>query len=218
MTNNATHPDRTNHGLTLVELLVALALATLVSISLIAIFTSYLRTQTAQEHLINMQQNLRAALYLMGRDLRMAGYKGPNPAGAPAAGFLTAQADALSFTFLDDASGTLTAISYTYLDSDGDGTKDLIRRNDGTSNEIIAEDIDGVEFYYTLDAGGQTTTPASPNSIRSVDITILARTETDEANFTNTATYKTPSGTTWGPYNDGKRRRMGDNFILFRNR
>lgn len=218
MTGNTTHPTRNNHGLTLVELMVALALATLVSISLIAIFTGYLRTQTAQEHLISMQQNLRAALYLMGRDLRMAGYRGADPAGAPAAGFLTAQADALSFTFLDDASGTLTTISYTYLDSDGDGSKDLIRRNDGTNNEIIAEDIDGVEFYYTLDTGGQTTTPASPNGIRSVEITILARTETDEASFTNTATYNAPSGTSWGPYNDEKRRRMGTQFILFRNR
>jgi len=96
-----------DRGLTLVELLVALALAAMVSLALVSTFTSYSRTRTVQENVIAMQQNLRAALYLMGRDLRMAGYRGPNPTSAPAAGFVTANATTFSFTVVDDTTNTL---------------------------------------------------------------------------------------------------------------
>jgi type IV pilus assembly protein PilW len=213
-----THQREDHQGFTLVELLVALAMAAILSVALVAIFSSYTRTQTAQENVISMQQNLRAALYLMGRDLRMAGYRGPDPATAPAAGFLTANADNLSFTVLDDATHTLTTISYQFSDSDGDGTNDAILRSDGTmANELVAENIDGVEFFYTLADGSQSTTPGTLGNIRSVEISILARTNRNDPNFSNTTTYPTRSLATWGPYDDGRRRRMGESVILFRN-
>jgi type IV pilus assembly protein PilW len=213
-----THPFEQDQGLTLVELLVALAMAAILSVALVASFSSYSRTQTAQENVISMQQNLRAALYLMSRDLRMAGYNGPNPAGAPSpAGFTTASADTLSFTALNDATNTLTTITYEFFDSNSDGTKDAIRRSDGTmTDELVAEGIDGVEFFYTMIGGGQSTSPGTLANIRSVQITILACTNRNDTNFSNTTTYTTPSGATWTP-NDGRRRRMGESVILLRN-
>ncbi|BCS97141.1 hypothetical protein DSLASN_27730 [Desulfoluna limicola] len=213
-----THTGKNNQGLTLVELIVAMAMATIVSVALVSIFTTQSRTQAAQENIISMQQNLRAALYLMGRDLRMAGYRGPDPASAPAAGFLTATASAISFTMVDDATNALTTVSYEYFDSDGDDVNDAIRRSDGaTTNELVAENIDGVEFYYTLESGAQTTTPTTLGNIRSVDITILARTNRNDRDFSNTTTYTPASGIPWGPYDDGRRRRIGEGVVLFRN-
>jgi len=207
-----------DRGLTLVELLVALALAAMVSLALVSTFTSYSRTRTVQENVIAMQQNLRAALYLMGRDLRMAGYRGPNPTSAPAAGFVTANATTFSFTVVDDTTNTLTTISYQYFDSDGDGTNDALRRSDGTmTNELVAENIDGVEFYYTLSDGTQSTTPTPLGNIRSVEVAVLARTNRNDPDFSNATTYSKPSGTFWGPYNDGRRRRLGESVVLFRN-
>lgn len=218
MRHVTTRPLKDDQGLTLVELLVALAMSAILSVALVATFASYSRTQTAQNNVISMQQNLRAALYLMGRDLRMAGYQGPDPASAPAAGFLTANADSLSFTVLDDATNTLTTISYEFFDSDEDETKDAIQRSDEAMTDVlVAEDIDGVEFNYTLSDGSQTTTPGTLGNIRSVEITILARAHRNDPNFSNTKPYTTASGATWGPYNDGRRRRIGESFILFRN-
>jgi type IV pilus assembly protein PilW len=206
-----TLPKRTNQGLTLVELLVALAMAAIVSVTLVATFTNYSRTQTVQENVIAMQQNLRAALYLMERDLRMAGYRGPDPINAPAAGFVTANADNLSFTVLDDATNTLTTITYTF-------TNNTIQRNDGgLANEVVAEAIEDVEFYYTSSGGGQSTTPGTLGNIESVEITILARTNKNDPDFSSNTTYTTPSTDTWGPYNDGRRRRLGKSVILLRN-
>ncbi|WP_300667694.1 PilW family protein [Desulfoluna sp.] len=210
-------PIKNDQGITLVELLVALALGTIVSVALIATFAAYSRTQVVQENVLSMQQNLRAALYLMGRDLRMAGYRGPDPTNTAATGFLTATPDALSFTFFDDDSGTLSTLAYAFLDSDGDGTKDVLRRNDGTTNEIVAEQIDRVEFYYTLGSGGPSTAPGTLTDIEAVRITVLARTHRRDRDFSTTTTYTTPSGVTWGPFNDGMRRRLGERFILFRN-
>ncbi|BCS97147.1 hypothetical protein DSLASN_27790 [Desulfoluna limicola] len=202
-----------DRGLTLVELIVALALATMVSLALVSTFTSYSRTRTVQENVIAMQQNLRAALYLMGRDLRMAGYRGPDPTSAPAAGFITANATTLSFSMVDETTNALTTVSYQY-----DGTSDTLRRSDGTmTNELVAENIDGVEYYYTLSDGSQSTTPTPLGNIRSVQIAILARTDRNDRDFSNATTYTRPSGATWGPYNDGRRRRLGESVILFRN-
>jgi type IV pilus assembly protein PilW len=206
-----THTVENNRGLTLVELLVALAMAAIVSVALVAIFSSYTRTQTVQENVISMQQNLRAALYLMERDLRMAGYRGPDPTNAPAAGFLTANADNLSFTVVDDATNTLETITYTF-------TNNTIQRSDGTTaNAIVAEDVEGVEFYYTLSDGSQSTTPGTLGTILSVEITLLACTNRSDRDFSNTMSYTTASGATWGPYNDGRRRRLAEGVILFRN-
>jgi len=224
MTSNQMHPHHKSQGLTLVELLVALAMAALLSVALVATFASYSRTQTAQDNIISMQQNLRAALYLMGRDLRMAGYRGDNPATAPKAGVTDAKADSISFSFLNEETGALSTITYLHYDSNADGMKDTLSRTmDADGPFIISEDIDGVEFFYTLDGGGQSTAPATIGSlddIRSVEITILARTNRDDRNFSNTATY-TPasdnSNAPWGTNNDGHRRRMGKSFILFRN-
>lgn len=204
-------PSQNDQGLTLVELLVALAMATILSVALVATFASYSRTSVAQENVLSMQQNLRAALYLMGRDLRMAGYRGSDPSSAPSAGFVTANADNLSFTVLDDATNTLTTITYTF-------TNNTIQRSDGTmTNEVIAEAIQDVEFYYTSSGGGQSTTPGTLGNIESVEITVLARTKKNDPDFSNNTTYTTPSSDTWGPYDDGRRRRMGESVILLRN-
>lgn len=215
-----TRPLEGNHGLTLLELIVALALATVVSVALISTFTAFSRSQTAQSNILAMQQNLRAALYLMGRDLRMAGYRGPDPASAPAAGFTAATSNALTFTMVNDDTNTLDAVTYDFVDSDGNGTKDVIRRSDATTtNAVVAEDIDGVEFYYTLDGGSQTIAPTAGDlaAIRSVTITVLARAHRNDREFSNTETYTTASLATWGPFNDGRRRRLEQSVIRFRN-
>jgi type IV pilus assembly protein PilW len=60
-------------GFTLIELLIVLAISGIVFAAIYAAFDSHQRTKVNEQMLINMQQNSRAALFMIQRDLRMAG-------------------------------------------------------------------------------------------------------------------------------------------------
>ncbi|MFQ5842718.1 MAG: PilW family protein [Thermodesulfobacteriota bacterium] len=64
-------------GLTLVELMVALAIAFIVIGAVYGTFTSQQRTYTLQDQVAEAQQNARVAMNILMRDLRMAGYGKP---------------------------------------------------------------------------------------------------------------------------------------------
>lgn len=61
-------------GLTLIELMIVLVLASVVTAAIYATFISQQKSYAAQNRVSDMQQNARAALTLMERDLRMAGF------------------------------------------------------------------------------------------------------------------------------------------------
>jgi prepilin-type N-terminal cleavage/methylation domain-containing protein len=60
-------------GITLIELMVVLVLAAVVTAAIYAIFIAQQKSYATQTKVSDMQQNARAALTLMERDLRMAG-------------------------------------------------------------------------------------------------------------------------------------------------
>ena len=181
---------RYKSGFTMVELLVVLAVSSIVLTLMYQVYISQLKTYTTQQELIDMQQNMRAALYLMEREIRMAGH-GPNGGVADPA-ITTAQIDNIAFA-MDITGGTS-------LDpSDGDtgdpgermnffidaGTGELIRNaSDGNGDQVLLEarDINLLTFVYkdldgvTLDddGAGNLTTTASLQAIRSVEIILNA--------------------------------------------
>jgi len=63
-----------NRGFTLVELLVAMALGLVVLGAVLKVFVSQNRTNAAQQEVAYAQQNVRAAMDLMAREIRNAGY------------------------------------------------------------------------------------------------------------------------------------------------
>ncbi|MBN1932201.1 MAG: prepilin-type N-terminal cleavage/methylation domain-containing protein [Desulfobacterales bacterium] len=63
-----------NKGFTLIEMLIAMAVASIVMTAIYSAFDSQQRTHTTQQQVVDMQQNIRSALYLMGREIRMTGY------------------------------------------------------------------------------------------------------------------------------------------------
>ena len=65
---------RSNSGFTLVELLVAIALGLVILAGLFQTFRTQHDTYIVQDQVAAMQQNLRAAMYLITRDLQMAGW------------------------------------------------------------------------------------------------------------------------------------------------
>jgi type IV pilus assembly protein PilW len=211
-----------NRGFTLVELMVTLAMAGIIIAAVYTTYTIQQKTYTAQDQVIEMQQNIRAAITTMVQELRMAGYDPTTTAHCTIVG-PTAPATAVSsIRFqqdITDAAGTapdgdgtinpLSAphnedITYGFAaadDANGDGLVDngsgfaSLRRN----SQPIAENIQAIEFLYTLEDGTTTTTPTTTDLSNShtVTISILARAGQRDAKFINSTSYTPASGTVW---------------------
>jgi len=205
-------------GFTLVELLVAMAVSVIVMASIGYVYYTQQKSYVAQEEMSAMQQNLRAAMYYMEREIRMAGF---DPTQSDTPGIQTASPNTMRFT-LDITDDTDTGppdgdtgdanedITYSLADNDGDGDNDLER-----NGNLIAENIDALDFVY-LDSNGAPT--VSISNIRSVQVTIVARTGKGDPGFTNNTTYLNQQGTTiYTAPGDNKRRRRLTTTIKCRN-
>ena len=192
-------------GFTLVELLVAMAVTVIVAATAISSYMSQQETQLSQKQIVEMQQNIRAALYVMTMELRMAGY---NPydkydAGIVNAGDGVPVADGgtgpLTFTFVADddgedndndgtvdEEGELKTISFELYDAYSDGDNDIGRAVGSGAPQAIAENIQTLDFTY-LDGDGNPT--ADTSEIKAVQIDITAHVDTDSVDYTlNNAT------------------------------
>ena len=179
---------RSNTGFTIVELLVVLAVASIVLSLIYQVYRAQLKSHTTQQELVGMQQNLRAVLYLMEREIRMAGHA-PN-GGVPDPAISIARIDSIAFamdlteyapedTSTGDVAQPGEQISY-FLDPD---TGELIR-NAGSGNQTLLRsgDIDLVTFVYkdsdghTLDddGNGNLTAADSLRAIRTVEVVLDA--------------------------------------------
>ena len=94
---------RGQKGFTLVELLIAMVVASIVMASIYAVYRSQTAAHRTQQLVVQMQQNIRAALYLLEREIRMAGYSITDPPAA--AGFVQ---DLMSLGSPHDGSGAAT--------------------------------------------------------------------------------------------------------------
>lgn len=67
---------RKNRGLTLIELVVAMALSSILIAGLYRTYVRQQKTYTVETQVVDMQQNVRVALNTMVREIRMAGFGG----------------------------------------------------------------------------------------------------------------------------------------------
>ena len=176
-------------GFTMVELLGFLAISSIVFSLMYQVYAAQLKSHTTQQELVEMQQNMRAAMYLMEREIRMAGY-GPEGGVADPA-FTTAHIDSITFA-MDINEGNTFGVSdgdtgspgeiITYSlngglirnASDGNGDQALLTDRDINLLTFVYKDEDGV----TLDDDGagnlSDVDPASRRAIRSVEIILNA--------------------------------------------
>lgn len=64
---------RVSGGFTIVELLVAIVIGSIITISVVSMFVTQTRSLALNEDLVDLEQNLRVAMDMMHRDIRMAG-------------------------------------------------------------------------------------------------------------------------------------------------
>lgn len=213
-------------GFTLVEMMITLAMSGIIIAAVYTTYTIQQKTYTAQDQVVEMQQNIRAAITTMIQELRMAGYDPTSTADstiiaptapATAVSSIRFQQDITNATGTAvDGDGTINAlpasrnedITYGFAaadDADGDGIVDnaagvaSLGRNTGGGLQPIAENIQALEFFYTLEDGTTTTTPTTSqlSDTHTVTISILARAGQRDAKFVNSTSYTPASGTVW---------------------
>lgn len=189
-----------NKGFTIIEILIALVISTIVGGAIAMLYQSQTRIKTTQSLITGMNQNIRTALYFLENEIQMAGYT-PKNDGIITAGIISPQqAASITFTYVADEDG---------FDNDNDGITDandfdgelatiqflvsgenLIRR-DVTHNDdkVIVNNIENIEFIYKT----------NPDSSVTVDVSLLAKTSRalPDRHNTGNQTYTTPSGTNW---------------------
>ena len=161
-------------GFTLIEIMIALAIAGILLVSIYNMYISQSRTYTVQEQVSEMQQNARVAMDIISRNIRTAGY---NPTGATFNGLPYNASQIQILTDLNgdgDTSDTDENITYALDTSDSSHPK--ITRN----SQPFAEDIEALNLTY-LDSNGNTTTTNA--DIRGVRISITARTRNKDPDY-----------------------------------
>jgi len=219
-------PNPLRNGFTLIELMIAIAIFGIASA---ALYTSYQHQQNSyliQEQVTDMQQNLRAGMFFLTQGIKMAGYDPTGHAGAALHTENRAGVAEFKFAVDENDNGAIEnaeKIRYALSrDANRDGRADrfpcnLAREHGSGGLQPIAENVEAVEFFYYLADGTTTTNPSSPAYIRSVDVSLLVRTQNTIKGHRDTALYfpaSNPGHVTgagkkvWGPFNDGYRRKL----------
>ena len=168
-------------GFTLIELLIGLAISLILMGVAVSIFNVQRKSYTLQEQVTEMQQNVRAAMDMMVREIRMTGY---DPTDLGFVGIGTNTTTLLQILADLDGNGTTTDtnedITYRYYNANDATYPRQIKRNTGGGFQPLAEDIDECNFLY-YDSNGIATTTAS--SIRQLRITVTGRTTKADPNL-----------------------------------
>ena len=139
---------KSTKGFTLIELLVAIAILGVIITLMIDSKIGQQDQNITQQQAVEMQQSVRASVFLMSREIRSAGYNpeyrtynvGITNAGANALTFNRVASDDGDDNDNDgtvDEDGELEIITYALQDSDGDGDNDItVAYNAGGANAI----------------------------------------------------------------------------------
>ncbi len=132
-----------NLGFTIIEVLVAMAITTIVSVGIFSAYQNQQKAHRAQQQVAEMQQNLRAAFYIMVNEIRMAGFDpdGTNDAGIINAGDGSDSSNRLIFNFIADNDG----VDNHDIDSDFDDSNGLVDKGDGNVDE--PGELKYIEYY-----------------------------------------------------------------------
>ncbi len=185
-------PVINQRGVTLTELLIALALGLFAIAAVYGVHLNQVKRQIVQEDVLAMQQTARAALDMMAREIRMAGYDpmGVNRDADPSNDFRGLSYHPTELHVRADLNGNGVptdrneSIVYLYDDS----TFTLRRKVGAGGRQPVADHIEALTFSYR-DALGHPTTHTP--SIRAVDVQVTARSAHADSQFPENEGYRT---------------------------
>ena len=155
-------------GITLIELLVALVISAITIAGIYRMFISQGKAYTVQDQVVEVQQNIRMAMEILSRDLRMTGFDDDNdnsdvlianPLVTPVqASDITINYEYYDRTLMTEAQKYQSRLVRYWRD----GVTSELKRQltvDGVPNpeEIILENVDALTFTYGVDANNDGT-------------------------------------------------------------
>ena len=177
-------------GFTLLEVLLALALSSLTIGAIYSLYVSQVRNQVVRENILDMQQQARAALDLVSRELKMAGYdpRGVNRDQLSGNDFYGVTVDSTQLIIKADldGNGTPTNSNESIVFSHDSSTLTL-RRNTGGGRQPLGENIEAFSVKYFDGEGNHTT---QSEQVRQVELSITARTEKADPRYYQNGGYR----------------------------
>ena len=153
-----------NKGFTLIEILIAMAISGVVVGAIYTTYDSQQKSYVTQQQVVEVQQNLRAASYLMDSEIRMAGF---DPRPNPEAEIEAAGPESITFStyigeetdgedndgddVVDEPDEAVKSITYSLYDAYSDGDTDIGRKVGNCSRQPVAENVDALGFGYAFD-------------------------------------------------------------------
>ena len=208
-------------GFSLVELVVVLVMSMFIIGAVLFTSKSQEHNLSVQDRIVELQDNLRAGIAIMEKDLRMAGYD-PECISPPCTGFITANSNSLSITMKDPlVSSTTNTISYALYDYQSDGDLDLGRDFNGSGLQPVIMNVEAFDLTYLDKNGNVLSSPLSTTDmakIRVVEIAVVAHTEQKDPSITTSPAFVNLQGTQiFAPQHDGFRRQVVHSRVLCRN-
>lgn len=167
-----TGPQPGYKGFTLIEILITLVITSIVMMSIFSAFNTQSKSFNSQQQVTEMQQNARAAMDMMTREIRMAKYSSLSPQG-----IIFDNLTSIRFAYRNDS------VAYHRYS----GGK-LGRVFNGGPSEAVAENIQALSFWYQDAAGNSTATLAD---IRRIIFSITARTAVPDPMYSLNGGYRT---------------------------
>ena len=127
------------NGFTLIELLIAMVISSFIMAAIYATYNAQLKSHVTQQVVVEMHQNARAAMFMLERELRLAGYD-PLDSGVPE--ITVARIDRIEFSM------DLTGGEADGLDNDDDDLTDEPGETDGDIND----DFEQIRYQLSNDA------------------------------------------------------------------
>jgi len=194
MSDDGSVPTGGENGFTIVELMIVLLVSSIVLGTAYTVFSSQQKSYTNQQGVTDIQQNLRAGIYFLAREIRLAGYSedDTNPDGT----INTAGPGVFQFTMDINDTSTASAVDWDNISSDGDvldpgedityaladdGDQDgvadntpcaLIRTDNITDTDAtLMNNVEAIGYAYAYDSDndGHPETSSSGNIIWAVD-------------------------------------------------
>ncbi|VEN74203.1 conserved hypothetical protein [Candidatus Desulfarcum epimagneticum] len=155
------------NGFSLLELILSLALSSMILAAALSTFILQKRVYEKQTRIIDLEENIRAGLYMATSELMTAGF---DPTGLSGAGIVSARETSLRFTADLNGDGDVS-----------DSNEDIVYALDGTDFQLTrngqpaAENIHALTFNYHDPDGVLLPPPADPTRVKRIGVRIRAQ-------------------------------------------